>query len=111
MMYKSHPWINEIYPDYVVVRHDEKLYKVNYSYDENGQPKFVDKSKWSEMEVQLVPTGNVGAKSILKGYDESSKEFGEWVADYYEFSSKSIADLNQEEAIKAVWSSSYVSSL
>ena len=111
MMYKSHPWINEIYPDYVVVRHDEKLYKVNYSYDENGQPKFVDKSKWSEMEVQLVPTGNVGAKSILEGYDESSKEFGEWVADYYEFSSKSIADLNQEEAIKAVWSSSYVSSL
>ncbi len=109
--YESHIWVNEIYPDYMVVNKAGKLYKVTYSFDENGQAKFADKSKWAEMEVQLVPTGNMGAKSILEGYEESAKSFFDWVTDYYEFADKSLVDLNPEEAVKAMWSTAFVNNL
>lgn len=109
--YKPRPWIREIYPDYAIVGNGNKLYKVSYSIDENGQPKFADKSKWAEMEVQLIPTGNMGAKGILEGYDESAKSFSEWVTDYYEFADKSITDLSPEDAIKAMWSTAFVNNL
>lgn len=109
--YKPQPWVKEVYDDHVCIGYDGKLYSAGYTKDENGDIKFADKSKWVELEVLMVPTGKVGAKGIMEGYDESAKSFSEWVDDYYAFSDKAIIELDEEEAVKAVWSTAFVNGL
>lgn len=109
MSREKYYWLKEIYDDHAVVGVDGKIYKATYTTDEEGKVKFADKSKWAELEVQLVPTGNIGAKS----YEEALniKSFSEWLDDYYELGTKELSDLTEEEAVKAVWSAKFVNQL
>lgn len=58
-----------------------------------------------------------GGKAVESPFEETyetalaSKSFSDWVTDYYNFESKDLSELSDEEAVKAAWTAKYINTL
>jgi HK97 family phage prohead protease len=65
---ESEYYIYRVYPNNMLIcyrQRDEKYYQLTWTVDDDNVVTFSEKTTWTEVKIEAIPTGEVGARSVV----------------------------------------------